>query len=89
VDGTDHRYRDSAGALHTWEIRLELLDEGELAALEAFFTVNNGRFGKFAFTDPWDGQIYSNCSLSSDQLDLAATGELRGSTALKVIENRG
>ena len=88
VDGTDQRYRDSAGPLHNWVIRLELLDERELATLEAFFVANKGRLGNFAFTDPWDGHVYSSCRLASDELDLEVTGELRGSTALKVSENR-
>ena len=33
VDGRQQRYRDSAGPLHQWEIRLDQLDESEMAAL--------------------------------------------------------
>ena len=89
VDGVEQRYRDSAGPLHRWEIRLDALDEGEMAALEQFFAVNQGCFETFAFTDPWDGTEYANCSLASDELDLTAMAEMRGRTSLTVIENRG
>jgi hypothetical protein len=89
VEGVEQRYRDSAGPLHRWEIRLQALDESEMAALEQFFFDNQGRFGNFAFTDPWDGTQYANCSLATDELDLTAMAEMQGKTALTVIENRG
>jgi hypothetical protein len=88
LDGTEQRYRDSAGPLHRWEIRLSELDEGEMAALEAFLIANQGSFATFSFTDPWDGTVYPNCSLASDELDLTAAGEMLGSTNLTVVENR-
>jgi hypothetical protein len=88
VDGLEQRYRESAGPLHRWEIRLNELDEGEIAAIDGFFWSNQGRLGSFTFTDPWDGASYSNCSLSSDELDLTSLGEMRGKTELTVIENR-
>jgi hypothetical protein len=89
VDGSEQRYRDSAGPLHRWEIRLAELDEGEMAALESFFADNQGSFASFAFTDPWDGAVYANCSLASDAADLTSVGEMRGQTGLTVAENRG
>jgi hypothetical protein len=89
LDGTEQRYRDSAGALRRWDIRLDQLDEGEMAALEQFFAETEGAYGAFAFTDPWDGHKYENCSLETDGLDLTALAETRGSTWLTVVENRG
>jgi hypothetical protein len=88
VDGTEQRYRDSAGPLHQWEIRLDLLDEGELAELEGFFAANQGAFGTFDFTDPWSGQSYKNCRLAKDEVTMTASGELRGATVLVVREER-
>lgn len=88
VDGTEQRYRDSAGPLHRWDILLDELDEGEMTALEAFFLANQGAFAVFPFTDPWNGQVYNNCSLSSDEMDLTHSGEMQGSTRLTVVENR-
>lgn len=89
VDGREQRYRDSAGPLPRWTIRLEALDETELAALEEFFRSNQGRFGSFDFTDPWDGQKYPNCGIQSDDLELAAIGEMRAKTSLIILQNRG
>jgi Conserved hypothetical protein 2217 (DUF2460) len=89
IDGADQRYRDSAGVLHQWEIHLDDLDEREMAAVEGFFSDNQGCFGNFAFTDPWDGQTYPNCSFAADELDLISLMEMRGRASLKVIENRG
>jgi hypothetical protein len=88
VDGTEQRHRDAASALHRWEIQLSQLDEGELAALEEFFAANQGAFGNFTFTDPWDQHIYPNCSLLADILVLTSVAEMRGSTSLTVVENR-
>ena len=88
IDGTDQRHRDSAGPLHMWEIRLDKLDEGEMASIELFFSENQGSFGNFSFTDPWDGQVWPNCSLASDSLSLASSGEMQGDVVLKVVENR-
>jgi hypothetical protein len=89
LDGVEQRYRDSAGPRHRWVIQLNELDEGEMADLEAFFTTNQGRFASFAFTDPWDGTQYSNCSVESDEMDLTAMGEMRGKTSVVIVENRG
>lgn len=90
LDGEEQRYRESADALHRWGIRLNELDETEMAAIDEFFRSNQGRLGSFAFTDPWDGTSYPNCSLSSDEMDLISTGEMRGRTSLMVVvENRG
>jgi hypothetical protein len=89
VDGNEQRYRDAAGPLHRWIIRLNELDESEMTALEDFFTTNEGRFSNFAFTDPWDGTQYANCSLEGDEMQMISAAELRGKTSLTVVENRG
>jgi hypothetical protein len=88
LDGNEQRYRDGAGPLHQWVIQLNELDESEIAAVEQFFEGAQGRLGSFAFTDPWDGTQYANCSLASDGLALSVVAEMRGRTSLTVIENR-
>ena len=87
VDGREQRYRDSAGARLEWDIQLSQLDEGELAAIEEFFLENQGEFGHFSFTDPWDGKVYENCSMAIDGLALVTAAEMRGSTRLTVVRN--
>jgi hypothetical protein len=88
VDGTAQRYRDSSGPLHEWQIRLDQLDEGEMAAIAQFFADNQGAFGSFAFTDPWDGQVYANCSFVNGDLALTSLAERQGRTVLTVRQNR-
>jgi Fe-S-cluster formation regulator IscX/YfhJ len=89
VDGTEQRYRDCAGPLHRWIIRLDELDETEMAALEQFLESNQGSFGDFSFTDPWDNQVYGNCSFGSDAINLTSVEAMRGNTSVTVKENRG
>ena len=60
-----------------------------MTALEQFFAGNQGAFGSFTFTDPWDGHAYPNCSLETDGLDLTTTAEMNGMTSLTVVEGRG
>ena len=88
IDGSEQRYRDGAGTLRRWTIRLNELDEGEMAALEQFFSVNQGRFGRFTFTDPWDNQEYVNCSLADDEMEFASLAELQGRSTVGIIEER-
>jgi phage-related protein len=88
VDGTEQRYRDSAGPLHHWLIRLNELDETEMATLEQFLESNQGSFGSFSFTDPWDNQTYSNCSFVDDAINLTSVEEMRSNTSVTVKENR-
>ena len=88
VDGSDQRYRDSAGARLEWEIQLSQLDDSEMAAVEEFFRANQGAYGNFEFTDPWDGQAYDNCSLADDVLQVAAMASTGGSTKFTVVRNR-
>ena len=88
VDGSAQRYRDSSGALRQWQIRLDLLDESEMATIDEFFTDNQGAFGSFAFTDPWDGHVYANCSFVNGDLALTSVAEMQGRTVLTVQQNR-
>jgi hypothetical protein len=88
IDGREQRYREMGGPLRWWVVRLDLLDEGELTAIEEFFRENQGAFGSFAFSDPWDGTEHPDCSLDQDSLEMAMGGELKGHTALTIRENR-
>ncbi len=88
VDGTEQRYRDSAGPLHRWEIMLDRLDEGEIAAIEEFFLGAEGSYADFSFADPWDQKSYPHCSIEADRLEVTAKLELWGVTTLAIVENR-
>ncbi len=88
IDGTTQRYRDSGAPLRQWEIRLNQLDEREMAAIEQFLTENQGEFGNFVFTDPWDGRVYMNCSFETGDIGLVSQAEMRGWTSFVVRQNR-
>jgi hypothetical protein len=88
VDGAEQRYRGYGAPLRQWVVRLDLLDESELAALDEFFLTTQGQGGSFAFTDPRDNATYPNCSLADDQMTIELSGETRGATLLVIRENR-
>ena len=88
LDGTEQRFRDNPSVLHQWTIDVDLLDEAELGTLDQFFVANEGRFGSFSFTDPWDGTVYPSCSFASDDLALQFKDVARGATQVVVKENR-
>jgi hypothetical protein len=88
MDGGEQRFREYSSPLHRWLVRLDLLDDEEMARIEEFFGTEQGRSGSFTFTDPWDGSVYPSCSLDSDLLDLDHAEPERGRTMLIVRENR-
>ena len=89
LDGSEQRFPAYAAPLRRWVIRLDLLDESELRALEDFFVSEGGRAGMFSFTDPFDSTVYANCSFDADELDLSFAGLQDGATSIVIKENRG
>jgi len=88
VDGSEQRFRNEATPLHSWTIHLSLLTEAEVVAIRQFVADASGRFESFAFTDPWDGAVYSNCSLHTDAQAIEWLGENNARTTLVIRENR-
>jgi phage-related protein len=88
LDGSEQRFPAYGMALRRWTIRLDQLDEAELNNLQAFFVSEAGRAGSFAFTDPWDGTVYSNCSFDSDTVSMEFKESGKGATQVVVKENR-
>ena len=88
LDGSDQRYRQLTPPLRRWVIQLDMLDEAELATLDQFFIAEEGRFGMFAFVDPWTQTNFPNCSLDQEALGYQLTEESRGTTHLVIVENR-
>jgi hypothetical protein len=88
VDGSEQRVRQWTAPLNEWIIDLDLLDEEELAAIEEFFRQVRGKHGSFAFTDPFDGMEYADCSLAQDEFGCELRGIHEGRTRLRVRENR-
>ena len=88
VDGTEQHYREWGAPLRRWHIRLDLLDETEMASLGDFFATNQGGFGSFSFTDPWDSTEYSDCSFDHDVFQFDLLEEMRARTTLTIKQNR-
>jgi hypothetical protein len=87
LDGTDQRFRNYQQAMRRWVIRLELLDDTELAQVMELFESAQGRSGTFSFVDPWDGSVHPNCSFDADELDAMLASEARGRVSVVVREN--
>src|SRR4051794_7782702 len=87
VDGSEQRYRDRAGQARQWALRMGQIDEQELSAIEEFFVEQQGRFGQFAFTDPWTGVEYPDCSFDEDSLHAQLFGEDLANTTLIIRTN--
>jgi hypothetical protein len=80
LDGTDQRFLASGSTLRRWLIDLRLLNESEIAAIEAFFSSVSGEYLPFTFPDPISGVGVPNCRIGAPQLiseyqavDIAAT----------------
>jgi hypothetical protein len=88
MGGDEQRYRISPGMLRSWTVQLDLLDERELSSIEEFFADASGSATSFAFADPADGVVYSNCFIESDDLSDIFSGELRAGTVLVIRQGR-
>jgi hypothetical protein len=88
LDGSEQRFPAYGATLRRWVIRLDSLDEGELANLEAFFESQGGRAGVFSFTDPFDATVYPSCSFDADEFQATYGGPQEGKASVTVKENR-
>jgi hypothetical protein len=81
-------YLDGRDSLRRWRLRLNLLDESELAAVIEFFVAMRGSLGRFEFEDPATGEVVANCRFDDDELTLSLSGEFNGQTVLTVRDSR-
>lgn len=87
LDGSQQAYRREPAARRRWSITLDVLDDAEIALLKDFFEQQKGAWSSFAFTDPFTGVTYANCSFASDVFPHVQTAENRNSTRLVVYEH--
>lgn len=85
LDGSEQRFPAYAAPIQRWVIRLDLLDESELTALQQFFVSEGGRAGTFSFTDPFSGSVVT-CMFDSDELDLDFAGVGNGTATIAIRE---
>lgn len=89
LDGSDQRYLQQGRSFRSWQIRLNLLNEAEIAQIEAFFVAQQGDYLPFSFPDPFSGTTVANCRLASSGIASQYLGVDSGATSLWVIETNG
>lgn len=89
LDGSDQRYLQQGRIFRSWQIRLSLLTETEIAAIEAFFVAQQGDYLPFSFPDPFSGTAIANCRLASPGIASQYEGVDTVATSLWVIETNG
>lgn len=89
LDGSDQRYPTQGRTFRQWQIRLDLLNEAELAQIEAFVAAQQGDFSPFMFPDPISGLNVTNCRLAASGVTTAYVGVDVGSASFVVIETNG
>jgi hypothetical protein len=89
IDGADQRYLAKKRPMRSWQVKLELLNETEMLALEIFFSEQMGIYSTFSFTDPYTGTIVPNCRLANGLLTSEFLGVDNCRTTITVIETNG
>jgi hypothetical protein len=84
MDGSQQRFRLFGTALRRWTLKLDQLDEQELASVIAF--VEQQGSAVFAFTDPVTGDTVTTCAISGEQFDAIMTSEMSGQTTVVIQE---
>jgi hypothetical protein len=89
LDAADQRYLVQPRSYRQWQIRLDLLNESEIQALEAFFVSQSGDYSTFNFPDPFSGSSVPNCRLGAPGFISEYVGVDVSSTSFWVIETNG
>ncbi len=84
LNGGRQNFRMYGGGLRRWSLRLDLLDERELAELVAFVEAQGG--DPFAYTDPVTGATAARCVIAGEDFASGMTGELNGHACLVIRE---
>lgn len=88
VDGKEQRFRNFKSCVQGWILQMSAIDSNELNSLREFFETQQGRFGSFSFTDPWDGTEHPDCSLAEDSFDARMLDESNCNVRLIIRKNR-
>jgi hypothetical protein len=89
IDGSDQRFIALGKTVRSWQINLTLLNEQEVADIEAFFEEQGGEYSMFDFPDPVSGAIVPNCRFSAPILVTAYQATDVGAASFWVIETNG
>ncbi len=89
LDGTDQRYRMQGRMLRQWQIKLDLLNEDEIEALQNFFVGQLGDYSSFVFMDPYSGTGVPNCRFATAAFSAMYEAVDLGAASFWVIETNG
>ena len=87
VDGSEQRFRNRSAPVNRWLIRLGDVATRDLFAIETFFLEQQGQYGSFSFTDPWDGTEYPDCSFEQEMFEIVALADGRYESHLMIRNN--
>ncbi|HNY39435.1 MAG TPA: hypothetical protein PKJ41_03540 [Bryobacteraceae bacterium] len=85
VDGGQQAVKTRRGRKH-WTVKLERLDEGELALVNELVETVRGETGTFAFTDPKTGVRHEACRIEGGSFEAYVAGLGDGRAELKIVE---
>ena len=86
LDNSSQRWLAQGTGLRRWQVRLDLLDEDEVHAIEQFFEQVQGQYGVFSFVDPATGSVATNCRFGSPELTTQYVDVDHATTSLWVVE---
>ena len=89
VDGADQRFLACGRVFRRWLINLRLLNESEIASVEAFFGAMEGEFLTFDFPDPISGASVPNCRIGAPELISEYQDVDVAATSIWVVETNG
>jgi hypothetical protein len=89
LDGADQRYLAKKRPMRSWQVKLDLLIEAEMLALEIFFGEQMGVYSTFSFPDPYTGTVVPNCRLATGLLTSEFLGVEACGTTITVVETNG
>jgi hypothetical protein len=89
LDGEDQRWLARGSQLRQWQVRLELLNDGELRQIEAFFAGQLGEYSLFSFVDPGSGVVVPNCRIAGPELATDYIDVDNGRTSFWIAETHG
>ena len=75
--------------MRSWQIRLDVLNEAEMHALEMFFIEQIGVYSVFSFPDPYTGTMVPNCRFADGILTSEFLGVETCTTTITVVESNG
>lgn len=88
IDGSEQRFRRKRQE-RRWVLRLEDLEEGELAAVEGFYLDHQGEGLTFDFVDPFRGEVVTGCRFGEAPFEQTFEDSRRGRATITVVESGG